>query len=150
MEALSELARIEFNMTKNAELAKIPHLNTLYALKNLYGTDLHKLSHGQSFLTLFEARLRPKGIYILDEPDTPLTPQNELRLLYLIHEQVKQGSQFIISTHSPVLLAYPYAKIIKISEHKLQEISYEEVENVDFMLNFMNNYKRIMHYTLED
>lgn len=127
-----------------------PYLNTLAAIKNLYGSDLNELSHGQAFLSLFQSRLHPNGLYILDEPESPLTPQNQLSLLYMIHEQVKNGSQFLISTHSPVLMAYPNADIIEISKDRLQPISYNDIDHVQFMKNFMDDPQRFMHYTFKD
>lgn len=126
-----------------------PYQNSLAALKRSYPKELHKMSHGQSFLALFKSRLSPNSIYLLDEPETPLSPQNQLTLLYMIDEQIKQGSQFIISSHSPILTAYPNAEIYNISSTQIKLIEYEEIENVEFMKNFMADPKRYMHYTFE-
>jgi len=107
------------------------------------------MSHGQSFLALFKSRLSPNSLYLLDEPETPLSPQNQLTLLYMIDEQIRQGSQFIIASHSPILTAYPSADIYNISSSKIKLVEYEEIENVDFMKNFMADPKRYMHYSFE-
>lgn len=124
-----------------------PYQNSLAALKRSYPQELHQLSHGQSFLSLFKSRLSPNSLYLLDEPETPLSPQNQLTLLYMIDEQIKQGSQFIIASHSPVLTAYPDADIYAINPDEIRQIAYEEIENVEFMKNFMADPKRFMHYT---
>lgn len=101
-------------------------------------------------MALFQSRLSPNSLYILDEPETPLSPQNQLTLLTLIDEQIKQGSQFIIASHSPILMAHPKAAIYEISEDGMREIDYEDVENVSFMKHFMSDPKRFMHYTFEE
>lgn len=149
-EAEQAIEEIEVRNTHSPELEKIPYLNTLAALDRLYPVELQTLSHGQSFLALFKSRLVPKGLYLLDEPETPLSPQNQLSLMYLIHEQVKQGSQFIISTHSPILTAYPDASILELSEQGITPIKYEDMEHVQFMTHFMSDPKRFMHYTLQE
>lgn len=127
-----------------------PYQNSLVALKRSYPKELHKLSHGQSFLALFKSRLVPNSLYLLDEPETPLSPQNQLTLLHMINEQIRQGSQFIIASHSPVLTAYPEADIYKIEEEKVSKINYEEIENVAFMKHFMADPKRFMYYSFEN
>ena len=76
------------------------------------GEDLHSCSHGESFLKLVEHRFWDKGLYILDEPEAALSPQRQMTLLCYIHDLAKNGSQFIIATHSPILLSYKYGKII--------------------------------------
>lgn len=126
-----------------------PYQNSLAALKRSYPKELHKMSHGQSFLALFKSRLSPNSLYILDEPETPLSPQNQLTLLYMIDEQIKQGSQFIIASHSPILTAYPNADIYSIKSNQIKLIEYEEIENVEFMKNFMADPKRYMYYSFE-
>ena len=127
-----------------------PYLNSLAALKRSYPKALHELSHGQSFLALFKSRLSPNSLYILDEPETPLSPQNQLTLLCLIDEQIKQGSQFIIASHSPILTAHPEAAIYEISSQSIEEIAYDDIDNVAFMKPFMADPKRFMHYALKE
>nr|HPQ42292.1 AAA family ATPase [bacterium] len=77
------------------------------AMQDKYGDDLHTLSHGESFLKVFQERFVPGGLYILDEPEAPLSPTRQLTLLSMIREMVEEGGQFIIATHSPLLMAYP-------------------------------------------
>src|SRR5262245_54379580 len=81
-------------------------------LINKYGEDLDANSHGEAFLKLFQARFVPRGLYMLDEPEAPLSPLRQLSLLSILKEMVEQDAQFIIATHSPILMAFPEAKII--------------------------------------
>lgn len=102
------------------------------------GQDLHKCSHGESFLTVVENRFWDKGLYILDEPESALSPQNQMKLLYYIHDLTKRGSQFIIATHSPILLSYKYGKILDLN-NKLDEIRYEDTDIYNIYKGFLNN-----------
>lgn len=148
--AEEELERID-NESENPNIyERIPYANTIAAIKNMYPKDLNELSHGQSFLALFKSRLKPKSLYFLDEPETPLSPQNQLSLLYMIHEQSKKGAQFVISTHSPILMAYPEAEILELTRDGFNSIDYDDVEHVQFMKSFMADPKRFMHYTFND
>lgn len=143
-----ELSRI---MKENPNsLERLPYLNSLVAMQNLYKGDIHKLSHGQAFFLFFESRLREKSVYILDEPESPLSPQNQLAFMRLMKEAVDQGSQFIIASHSPILLAYPGADIISISESKTERIEYDDIENVKFMKSFMKDPNRFIYYNFSD
>lgn len=97
---------------------------------NFYGGDsLHKQSHGESFFSLFIHRLFGNGLYLFDEPEASLSIQKQLAFLVRLHELVKQNSQFIIATHSPIILSYPNAKIIQISKNGFEEISYKKTES---------------------
>lgn len=102
------------------------------------GEDLHSCSHGESFLKLVEHRFWNKGLYILDEPEAALSPQRQMTLLCYIHDLVQNGSQFLIATHSPILLSYKYGKIIDMN-NRLQEINYEETEVYKIYKDFLNN-----------
>ena len=145
-----DLNRLDERGVHKLAFERQPYQNSLDALKRSYPKELHKMSHGQSFLALFKSRLTPNSLYLLDEPETPLSPQNQLTLLYMIDEQIKQGSQFIIASHSPVLTAYPDADIYNIKSESIKLIDYEEIENVEFMKNFMADPKRFMYYTFEN
>ena len=125
-----------------------PYQNSLTALKQTYPTELHHLSHGQSFLELFKSRLTPNSLYLLDEPEISLSPQNQLTLLYMIDQEIKRGSQFIIATHSTILTSHPKATIYSITENSIEPIHYDEMENVVFMKSFMASPERFIHYTL--
>ncbi len=96
-------------------------------------------SHGESFLHFFSQRVIPEGLYLLDEPETPLSPQNQLTLLAVLHAAVQEGSQFIIATHSPILMAYPDANIYSLDQVPPQIIEYDQLEHVNLTRSFLNN-----------
>ena len=103
-----------------------------------YGGDLHECSHGESFIKLVENRFWDKGLYILDEPEAALSPQRQMTLLCYIHDLAEKGSQFIIATHSPILLSYQYGKIIDMNNN-MEEIKYEDTEVYRIYKEFLNN-----------
>lgn len=108
------------------------------------GKSLHVQSHGQSLLALFNNRFSGNGFYLLDEPEAALSPKKQLSLLIIINNILKEhpNSQFIIATHSPILLAYPDAQIISFDHKELREVKYEETENYQITKNFLNNPKQ--------
>jgi predicted ATPase len=102
------------------------------------GKSLHHQSHGESFLALFQ-NLPSKGIYILDEPEAALSPQRQLTFLAIIHQLEQSGNaQFIIATHSPILLSYPKAIVLNLDDN-LEEIDYKETEHFKLTKGFLNN-----------
>ena len=103
-----------------------------------YGGDLHQCSHGESFLKLVENRFWNNGLYILDEPEAALSPQRQMTLLCYIHNLAKNGSQFLIATHSPILLSYKYGKIVDMNNN-MEEIKYEDTEVYRIYKDFLNN-----------
>lgn len=110
-----------------------------------YGdTSLHEQSHGESFLSLMKHRFRPKGLYILDEPEAALSPSRQLSLLVRMKELVDAGSQFIIATHAPIVLAYPDATIFLVDASGLTRVRYEETEHVSLTRDFLNDRERFM------
>lgn len=119
-------------------------------VNNSYGAKpLHEQSHGEAFLALMKNRFGDNGLYILDEPEAALSPNRQMSILTLIHDLVKQGSQFIISTHSPILLAYPSSIIYEISDNGLEETSYEQTETFKVSQRFLNNYDGMLDILLE-
>lgn len=107
---------------------------------NSYGwVSLHKQSHWESFFSLFLNRFFGNWLYILDEPEAALSPQRQLAFLVRMNELVKQKSQFIIATHSPIILSYPHAKIIEISENWFKEIDYKQTNHYNLYKSFLNN-----------
>lgn len=112
------------------------------------GRSLHEQSHGESFLTLLEKRFGGKGLYILDEPEAALSPQRQLRALKRIHELVQDGSQFVIATHSPVLMAYPEASIFVCTPDGLRQRAYEDTEHYEVMHEFMANPRGMLKQVL--
>lgn len=114
------------------------------------GTSLHELSHGESFFATFIHRFSEEGLYILDEPEAALSPLRQMSMLARIHELANAGSQFIISTHSPIIMAYPNAKIIELTEEGLQEKRLEDTGHYKIMKQFFENRDRMLHHLLDD
>lgn len=109
------------------------------------GRSLHEQSHGESFFSLMINRFGGNGFYILDEPEAALSPERQLALLIRIHELVNENSQFIIATHSPILLSYPYSTIYSISKDGIEKQNYEDTAQFALMKMFINDYKRVLH-----
>ena len=109
-------------------LARMPVLRSLGEMEQRYGIDLDANSHGQSFLRLFRSRFVPDGLYLLDEPEAPLSPQSQLALLAMISDMIGERGQFIIATHSPILLAYPGAQIYSFDERPVRAVAPEVTE----------------------
>lgn len=112
--------------------------------------NYHEKSHGESFLSLAQVNLKPNGIYFLDEPEAALSPQRQLTLLLEIRESVKKGSQFIIATHSPILLGLPDSEILSFGEHGIFPCKYEETESYQITKMFVNNRDKILNVLFED
>lgn len=117
------------------EISPNPEFLKLYG-----GNPPHQQSHGESFLNLFLNRFTEKGIYILDEPEAALSPRRLLVLIARMHQLVEQGSQFIIATHSPMLMAYDRAVIYHIDEDRISEKPFEETEHYRISKAFLNNH----------
>jgi predicted ATPase len=104
-----------------------------------YGdTALHEQSHGESFMALIEHRFRGRGLYILDEPEAALSPNRQLSFLARMHDLIGQDSQFIIATHSPIILGYPDAWIYQTSPSGLERVAYEDTDHFQVTRNFLN------------
>lgn len=113
------------------------------------GQSLHHQSHGESFFSLFNHRFRGGGIYLLDEPEAALSPQRQLALLKVMHDLVKEGCQFIIATHSPILLGYPEATIYHFDD-QIVEIPYEDVSHVQLTKYFLTNRAHFLQQLFEE
>lgn len=113
------------------------------------GKSLHEQSHGESFFSLVMNRFGGRGLYILDEPEAALSPSRQMSLLIRINELVKSNSQFIIATHSPILLGYPDAEIYELSENGIIRTPYEETETYSVTKAFLDNPKRMLRYLFE-
>ena len=114
------------------------------------GESLHRLSHGESFLALVENRFSSDGLFILDEPEAAISPMRMLRLLADIHDLAKQGAQFIISTHSPILITLPDSDIIRFSDKGLEHVQYQETEHFQVTKDFLANPDRMLRILLEE
>lgn len=115
-----------------------------------YGGSLHARSHGESFMAVLVNKLKGNGIYLLDEPEAALSPSRQMAALSAIHQLVEDSSQFIIATHSPILLSYPHAKIIQFDGSGLSEVAYEDTEHYVVTRDFLNNYPRRLEQLLSD
>ncbi|MCA9591645.1 MAG: DUF559 domain-containing protein [Myxococcales bacterium] len=114
-------------------------------VENAYGVRrLHEQSHGESFLSLLKNRFGPHGLYILDEPEAALSPSRQLSLLLRMHELVNAGSQFIIATHAPLVLAYPEAAVFKLDTSGISRITYDEAEQVQLTRDFLSDPARFL------
>ena len=114
------------------------------------GQSLHKLSHGESFLALVENRFSADGLFILDEPEAAISPMRMLRLMADIYNLARQGAQFIISTHSPILITLPESDIIQFSDHGLEHVAYQDTEHFQVTKNFLANPDRMLRILLEE
>jgi predicted ATPase len=114
------------------------------------GRSLHEQSHGESFLAVLIDRFGPNGLYLLDEPEAALSPQSCLACLARIHDLVTDGAQFVIATHSPIVLAYPDATIYECDIAGLRAIAYDEAEPVRLMTGFLADPGRYLTTLLED
>jgi predicted ATPase len=114
------------------------------------GRSLHAQSHGDSFVSLVKNRFGPNGLYVLDEPEAALSMRGNLALMRRMHDLVAEGSQFIVSTHSPILLGYPGAKIYVLSDDGIAETPYEETEVFELTRSFLGDRGQFLHHLFED
>jgi predicted ATPase len=114
------------------------------------GVSLHEQSHGESFLALVHNRFGGNGVYILDEPEAALSPSRLLTLLAEMDALVKNNSQFIIATHSPILMAFPNAQIYQFSVNKIESVSYKHTEHYQLTKRFLDNPEQMLKYLLHD
>ena len=114
------------------------------------GISLHKQSHGESFLSLVANRFGGNGIYILDEPEAALSPQRLLELMLHMHQLVKDNSQFIISTHSPILMSYPGAEVFQLTEDGIDSVDYRETEHFQLTKQFLNSPETMFRYLFDE
>jgi predicted ATPase len=110
------------------------------------GVSLHEQSHGESFLALILNRFGPDGLYVLDEPEAALSLRGNLALMRRMFDLVRQGSQFVVATHSPILLGYPDALIYVLSEDGIAQTSYEETEQYELTRSFLEDRARFLNY----
>lgn len=120
------------------------------ALTSYGGRSLHEQSHGEAFLAVMLNRFGPDGFYVLDEPEAALSTQNCLAFLRRVHELVGQGSQFVIATHSPIVLAYPGATILACTDDGLHESAYDDAEPVRLTRGFLDSPGAFLRALLED
>ncbi|RBL91135.1 AAA family ATPase [Chitinophaga flava] len=138
-----------FNVATNIEkLDKEAEAGTPI-IKSYGGRSLHEQSHGESFWALFMKRFGGNGLYILDEPEAALSPTRQMAMLSRMHDLVQQDSQFIIATHSPIVMAYPHATIYELTENGIRKTTYTETENYKISHQFLNNYEQLLKILLD-
>ncbi len=128
----------------SSEMERVAEENGFPELYKYYGGNLHECSHGESFIKLVQNKFRGEGLYILDEPEAALSPQRQLALLCLIDQLVKEGSQFIIATHSPILISYRNGKILDLN-HNFKEIKYKDTEIYSLYKMYLDDPDAMQH-----
>ncbi|MEP3278333.1 MAG: AAA family ATPase [Stappiaceae bacterium] len=108
------------------------------------GVSLHEQSHGESFFALLMNRFGGDGLYILDEPEAALSPTRQMAMVARLHQLVEEGSQFIIATHSPILMAYPQSTIITLDSGQMRKTAYEDTEHYRVTKYFLNNHQKMI------
>jgi predicted ATPase len=152
------------------ERSKLPPLNTFFlraesvfnlataieqggyigARENVFDKPLHEQSHGESFLDIALNRLGPRGFYLLDEPEAALSVNGQLALMRRMYELVEEHSQFVVATHSPVLLGYPGATILELSDEGVRKIAFDEAQQVELTRAFLDDPRRFLRHLLRD
>ncbi len=130
-------------------LVRLPYLREIGEMQRTYGASLDSNSHGEAFIKLFQERFSGEGLYLLDEPEAPLSPTRQLSLIALLKQMVDQNGQFVIATHSPILLAYPGAQILSFDGGLVRPVAYEDLEHVTVTRSFLNNPQAYLKYLLE-
>jgi predicted ATPase len=140
-EMLARIDELEIEYADRSSYAKGlamgPMRSSLADMERRYGVDLDANSYGQSFLRLFQSRFVPGGLYLLDEPEAPLSPQSQLGLIAMMADMVARDAQFIIATHSPILMAYPGATIVSFDQVPAGTVGYDELESVRLVREFL-------------
>jgi predicted ATPase len=144
-ERLTEIEREYQGRSEEARgLARKPHARSLAEMTSLYGVDPDARSHGEAFLNLFRARFVPGGLYLMDEPEAALSPQSQLGLIAMILELVRADAQFIVATHSPIVLAVPGATILSFDGGRIRKVAYPDVGHVALTRDFLNDPQRYL------
>jgi len=131
-------------------LKQSPLKRELQGIRQSYGDGLDANSHGEGFFKLFQRRFVGEGVYLLDEPEAPLSPNRQLAFLVMLKEMIGRGGQFIIATHSPILLAYPNATILSFDDGQIRPVDYEDLEHVAVTRNFLNNPQAYLNHLFRD
>ena len=116
------------------------------------GRSLHTRSHGETFFTLLDLKFRRNGLFLLDEPEAALSPQRQLSFLVLVHDVLRKykDAQFIISTHSPIILGYPDAQILSFDDGQIREVGYEDTTSLQVVRQFVNGRENFLEELLRE
>ncbi len=131
-----------------SEVKNLAENNGYRKIYDSYGGSLHECSHGESFLNLVKNRFSDNGLYILDEPEAALSPERQLSLLCLIDELVSHGSQFIIATHSPILISYRNGKILNLNDN-FKEVKYKDTDIYSIYRMYLDDPEGMQHRLLD-
>ena len=146
----AELVRVDEEFAEASDLARTlargTHLASLGALTSAYGSDPDARSHGEAFLNLFAKRLSPRGLFLLDEPEAALSPQSQLGFMSMLKAAVDDGSQFVIATHSPILMAIPGADLLSFDEVPIVHAAFDDLEPVNLVRDFLNAPERYLNH----
>jgi predicted ATPase len=150
-EYLDDIERVDAETEGRSDLARnlarAPYMRELKDMEALYGEDLDANSHGESYFRVFQSRFVPGGLYMLDEPEAPLSPLRQLSLIAMLKEMVEEReAQFIIATHAPILMAYPGAAIYSFGDGSIRRAAYNELEHVTVTRDFLNNPERFLKH----
>ena len=114
------------------------------------GKSLHEQSHGESFFALFKNRFGVNGLYLLDEPEAALSPTRQVEFLVLLHDSIRRGCQFVIATHSPIIMAYPEARIHLLDRQGIRDVAYTDTEHYQVTRRFLSNPQRSLRALFDD
>ena len=128
----------------SSELQRLVEDDGFHSLYRSYGGNLHECSHGESFIKLIKNRFSENGLYILDEPEAALSPQRQMSLLCMIDNLVKRGSQFIIATHSPILISYRNGEIFNLND-SFNKVNYKDTDIYNTYKMYLDNPDLIQH-----
>ena len=146
----AELRRLDGELREASPLARSlalgVHRGSIAELTDRYGEDPDARSHGEAFLDLLRTRLVPQGLYLLDEPEAALSPQSQLAFLAMVREGVLQGGQFIIATHSPILMAIPGARIFLFDGGRIRTARFQELDSVILVRDFLHAPQRFLRH----
>lgn len=149
----AEMARIDAELAGSSAyargLAKGPHASSIRDMERRYGVDPDAASHGQAFLRLFGSRLVPRGLFLLDEPEAALSPQSQLAFLAMLRDSVSAGSQFIVATHSPLLMAIPAATLLSFDQAPIRRVRFDELDSVRLVRDFLAAPERFLRHIWE-
>lgn len=126
------------------------YIDEIQATHNYGPVSLHDQSHGESFMAIVQNRFRGNGVYLLDEPEAALSPMRLLTLLVEMQRLTQMDSQFIIATHSPILMAFPNAEIMEFSSDGIRKVSYQETEHYQITKRFLDDPQHMLHYLLNN
>jgi len=146
----AELSRLDEDLKEASpmarDLAMGVHRGSIHELTERYGEDPDARSHGEAFLDLMRGRVVPRGLFLLDEPEAALSPQSQLGFLAIVREGVLRQGQFIIATHSPILMATPGARIFTFDGGKIRTSRFEELEPVALVRDFLQAPERFLRH----